>query len=148
MIIGRTQSADGGYRRVPIRKTQIIDKETKKPLLSKIDDMVYELGHQIDWVGKSDIFPKIPESILGTPFQIIYDKCVEKFKENLEQVNINVSKYLGMMVREAVYSSDRRYFEKMIGSVRKYSIESKHKGEANDYEKNRMAVINGNFHKD
>lgn len=55
---------------------------------------------------------------------------------------MNLAKYLGMLIREAVYYSDVAYFEQMTGSVRTYSLESK-KLKNNDYQKNREIVING-----
>lgn len=125
MIIGRTQSADGGFRRIPIRHTRIVDKETREKLLVYLKEAVYQKCQTMDWVGSSELFPNIPNDIRDTPLKIILDICLEKFKDSPRTIKINVSKYVGMLVREAVYYSEVKYYEQMIGSVRKYSLESK-----------------------
>lgn len=125
MIIGRTQSADGGFRRIPIRHTQIVDNETRQILITYLKEAVYQKCKQSEWVGASDLFPAIPEDLMGTPLKIICDICSERFKENPKTIRINISKYLGMLVREAVYYSEFKYYEQMIGSARKYCLESK-----------------------
>ena len=58
---------------------------------------------------------------------IIYDICCKKFADNPTTIIMNLAKYLGMLIREAVYYSD---------------VESK-KLKNNDYQKNREIVING-----
>lgn len=125
MIIGRTQSADGGFRRIPIRHTQIVDQQTKQIILFFLKEAIYQKCKVSDWVGASDLFPNIPEDLKDTPLEKLYKICSERFKDNPNSVRINTSKYLGMLVREAVYYSDIQYYEQMIGSVRKYSLESK-----------------------
>lgn len=125
MIIGRTESVDGGRRRISIRHTHIVDKEIRLKLISYLKEVVYQKCKKADWVGSRDLYPNIPEDIKKTPLMIVYDKCCEKFKEIPDTININVSKYIGMLVREAVYYSEVKYFEKIEGSVRKYSLESK-----------------------
>lgn len=146
MIIGRTQSADGGFRRIPIRHTQIVDNGTRNSLVTYLKEMVYQKCKTMDWVGASDLFPHIPEDIMNTPLKIIFDLCSEKFKDSPRTVNINISKYIGMLVREAVYYSEVKYYEQMMGSVRKYSYESKSLS-SNDFEKNRRDLINSVLNK-
>lgn len=140
MIIGRTQSADGGFRRIPIRHTQIVDQQTKKIIIFYLKEAIYQKCKTVDWVGASDLFPNIPEDLRNTPLGKLYEICSERFKDNPNSVCINTSKYLGMLVREAVYYSDVKYFEQMIGSVRKYSLESKKLSES-DYKKNPDELI-------
>lgn len=140
MIIGRTQSADGGFRRIPIRHTQIVDQQTKKIIIFYLKEAIYQKCKSFEWVGASDLFPNIPEDLKNTPLEKLYEICSERFKENPNSVRINTSKYLGMLVREAVYYSDVQYYEQMIGSVRKYSLESKKLSER-DYKKNRDELI-------
>ena len=41
MIIGRTQSADGGFRRIPIRHTQIVDEANLKPFVEDVNSTSY-----------------------------------------------------------------------------------------------------------
>lgn len=125
MIVGRTESVDGGKRRITIRHTQIVDKEIRLKLISYLQEMIYQKCKKIDWVGYRDLYPNIPEDIKNTPLILIYNICSEKFKDTPGSININVSKYIGMLVREAVYYSKIKYFEKIDGSVRKYSLESK-----------------------
>ncbi len=140
MIIGRTQSADGGFRRIPIRHTQIVDPETRQCLITYLMEVVYQKCKDAEWVGSSDLFSNIPEDLMDTPLKILCDICNERFKDSPKTIRINISKYLGMLVREAVYYSDVQYFEQMIGSVRKYSLKSKNLSELN-YEKNRMELL-------
>lgn len=83
---------------------------------------------------------------MNTPLKIIFDLCSEKFKDSPRTVNINISKYIGMLVREAVYYSEVKYYEQMMGSVRKYSLESKSLS-SNDFEKNRRDLINSVLNK-
>ena len=71
------------------------------------------------------MYPNLPHDIIGTPLQIVYDNCLVKFKDNPDSLKINLSKYVGMLVREAVYYSKEEYYEQMMGSVRKYSLSSK-----------------------
>ena len=142
MIIGRTHSADGGFRRIPIRHTQIVDKETRLVLVNYLQDRVYEKCKQGNWVGTRDIFPVLPDDILGTPLVIIYDICKDKFNNDSKAIVINLAKYLGILLREAVYYSDIKYYEQMLGSVRMYSLESKKLVEYNPF-RNRELVING-----
>lgn len=77
MIIGRTQSADGGFRRIPIRHKQIVDNGTRNALVTYLKEMVYQKCKAMDWVGASDLFPNIPEDIMNTPLKIIFDLCSE-----------------------------------------------------------------------
>lgn len=142
MIKGRTQSADGGFRRIPIRHTQIVDPETKQIIIAFLKNAVYQKCEVSEWVGASDLFPNIPEDLLNTPLQPLCDICDERFKESPNTIRINISKYLGMLVREAVYYSEVNYYEQMIGSVRKYSLESKNLANY-DPEKNRNKYLNG-----
>ena len=86
------------------------------------------------------MFPNIPDDLLGIPLKLIYDICSEKFGDEPQTLKINTSKYIGMLVREAVYYSDVEYCEQMMGSVRKYSLARKQLSE-NDYHKNRAKVI-------
>lgn len=140
MIIGRTQSADGGFRRIPVRHTQIVNQETREKLTTYLKEVVYQKCKKADWVGASDIFPNIPEDLNNTPLEILCDICNERFKYNPNTIRINISKYLGMLLREAVYYSENEYFEKIIGSARKYSLKSKKLSEIN-YEKNRKELL-------
>ena len=141
MIIGRTQSADGGYRRIPIRHTQIVDEATRLTLIAYLKEIIFQKCKVSDWVGASDLFPNIPEDLEKNPLKIICDICSEKFKDSPNTIRINISKYLGMLVREAVYYSEVKYYEQMMGSVRKYSLESRKLSEY-DYKKNRNKLIN------
>lgn len=125
MIIGCTQSADGGFRRIPIRHTHIVDEATKKAILEYLYDRIYNICQKSEWIGARDIFPKIPEDIINTPLEIVNDKCKEKFADNPSSINLNIAKYVGMLVREAVYSSTEEYYEIIDYSVRKYSLASK-----------------------
>lgn len=142
MIIGRTQSADGGFRRIPIRHTQIVDESTRLEIVDYLKEKVYQKCRELDWVGYKDLFPNIPEDIMETPLKIIFDICCKKFANNPDSIRINVAKYLGMLTREAVYYSEVRYYEIMSGSVRLYSLEEKGLKE-NDYVKNRANCIYG-----
>lgn len=142
MIIGRTQSADGGFRRIPIRHTQIVDDKTRLSLVDYLKEIVYKKCLETGWVGCRDVFPNLPEDIMGTPLQIIYDICCEKFKDQPDIINANLAKYLGMLIREAVYYSDVEYFELMTGSIRTYSLATKNLKTV-DYKKNRENLING-----
>ena len=146
MIIGRTQSADGGFRRIPIRHTQIVDKDTREKLVSYLKDVLYKKCQRGGWIGSSDIFKKIPDDIVNTPLMVIYDICSTKFEDKPQTIKINVSKYIGMLVREAAYYSDEKYYEQLTGSVRKYSLESK-KLSTIDVEENRKKVIEGYYKK-
>lgn len=125
MIIGETESVDGGKRRITIRHTQLVDKEIRLKLISYLKEVIYQKCKEEDWVGSRDLYPNIPEDIKNTPLILIYNICREKFKETPDTIKINVSKYIGILVREAVYYSEVRFFEKIDGSVRKYSLESK-----------------------
>lgn len=125
MIIGRTQSADGGFRRIPIRHTQIVDEATRQSLVSYLKGRVYQKCKESNWVGYKDIFPNLPDDILDTPLNVIYELCCKKFADNPSSIILNLSKYLGMLTREAVYYSEVAYFEQMTGTVRKYSLEEK-----------------------
>ena len=111
MIIGRTESADGGFRRIPIRHTQIVDEATRLSIVSYLKERVYQKCKESDWVGYKDIFPNLPDDILNTPLELIYDLCCKKFADNPETIILNLSKYIGMLTREAVYYSDVAYFE-------------------------------------
>lgn len=51
-----------------------------------------------------------------------------------------------MLVREAVYYSEVKYYEQMMGSVRNYSLESKSLS-SNDFEKNRRDLLNSVLNK-
>lgn len=125
MIVGRTQSADGGFRRIPIRHTQIVDEQTRLNLVAYLKERVYEKCKDTQgWVGYRDIFPHIPEDILDTPLKIIYELCVKKFSEEPHTIKNNTAKYIGMLTREAVYYSEHSYLEIMDGSVRKYRLGS------------------------
>lgn len=125
MIIGRTLSADGEFRRIPVRHTQIVDEATRLSLVSYIKERIYEKCTETDWVGHKDVFPNLPDDILDTPLKIVYNLCCKKFAEKPDSIILNLSKYLGMLTREAVYYSEARYFEETVGSVRKYSLEPK-----------------------
>lgn len=125
MIIGRTQSADGGFRRIPIRHTQIVDKETRQIFINYLNEYMYQKCVNSEWVGTRDLFPKIPEDLMNTPLKLLCDICTEKFKDNPKSIRINICKYLGMLLREAVYYDEEEYYEQMIGPVRKYSLASK-----------------------
>ena len=70
MIIGRTQSADGGFRRIPIRHTQIVDEATRQSLVSYLKGRVYQKCKESNWVGYKDIFPNLPDDILDTPLNV------------------------------------------------------------------------------
>ena len=142
MIIGRTQSADGGFRRIPIRHTQIVDEETRLELVDYLKERVYQKCQELDWVGCRDIFPILPDDIMETPLRVIYEICCKKFADTPNTIVMNLAKYLGMLTREAVYCSEVEYFEQMTGSIRIYSLESK-KLKDNDYNKNRQKIING-----
>ena len=142
MIIGSTQSADGGFRRIPIRHTQIVDEETRNSLVNYLKEKVYQKCVESEWVGCRDVFPNLPDDIMGTPLQIIYDICCEKFKDEPDIIIRNLAKYLGMLTREAVYYSDVQYYELMLGSIRTYSLASK-KLKTIDYKKNREILLNG-----
>lgn len=142
MIVGQTQSADGGFRRIPIRHTQIVDEATRLNLVSFLKERVYLKCEEKEWVGYKDIFPNLPEDILDTPLKVVYDICKEKFADNPDTIIQNLSKYLGMLTREAVYYSEVAYFEQMTGSIRQYSLESKGLKE-NDFQKNRNNILNG-----
>lgn len=142
MIIGRTSSADGGFRRIPIRHTQIVDEETRLSLLEYLKQVIHDKCQVSGWVGTSDLYPHIPEDIIDTPLVIIYDKCKEKFENTPQNLRGNILKYLGMLVREAVYTSDVKYYEELMGSVRKYSLESKNLSSI-DYKKNWDKYIYG-----
>lgn len=146
MIIGRTQSADGGFRRIPIRHTQIVDKESREKMVSYLKDVLYKNCKKSDWVGASDIFSNIPDDIANTPLMVIYNICSERFKDTPQSIKINVFKYIGMLVREAAYYSDERYYEQLIGSVRKYSLESKKLLNIN-IEENRKKILEGFYKK-
>lgn len=63
MIIGKTQSADGGRRRIPIRHTQIVDNETRAMLIAFIDDIIFIKCKEQEWVGVRDLFPNIPSDL-------------------------------------------------------------------------------------
>lgn len=143
MIIGHTPSADGGFRRIPIRHIQIVDEATRLSLVNYLQERVYQKCKKSGWVGYKDIFPKLPDDIMNTPLKIIYNICCNKFADNPDTIILNLSKYLGMLTREAVYYSEVAYFEQMTGSVRKYSLQSKGLKEY-DFHKNREKVINGN----
>lgn len=41
MIVGRTHSADGEYRRITIRHTQIVDEQTILSLVAYLKERVY-----------------------------------------------------------------------------------------------------------
>ena len=125
MIIGRSPSADGGIRRRPIRHTQIVDEKTRLSLVDYLKERVYKKCMEVEWVGYKDIFPDLLEDIRNTPLWVIYELCYEKFKYEPQTIRINVSKYIGMLVREAVYYSEEKYKEELVGSVRKYRLESK-----------------------
>ena len=144
MIIGRTQSADGGFRRIPVRHTQIVDQETRKNIINYLKDVVYQKCENAEWVGASDLFPNIPEDLMNTPLKVLCDICSERFRDNPNSIRINISKYLGMLVREAVYYSEVQYFEQMMGSVRKYSLKSKNLSEIN-YKKSREKVLTKSY---
>ena len=122
MIIGRTHSADGGYRRIPVRHTQIVDESTRKLLVNYLKYRVYEKCLESKWVGCRDIFPNLPEDILDTPLKIVYEICCKKFADNPKVIIGNFAKYLGMLTREAVYYSDETYKEIMPASTRLYSL--------------------------
>lgn len=146
MIIGRTQSADGGFRRIPVRHAQIVDQETRKIIITYLKDVIYQKCGNAEWVGSSDLFPNIPEDLMNTPLKVLCDICRERFRDNPNSIRINISKYLGMLVREAVYYSEVQYFEQMMGSVRKYSLKSKNLSEMN-YKKNREEVLTRSYNK-
>ena len=124
MIVGKPQSMDGMRRRIPIRHTQIVSKDTKMELLSYIPKMVYEKCHALKRVGTKDIFTQIPNDLFNTPLEILYTICTEKFGNEPKNVNINISKYVGMPIREAIYYSNEEYVEKIQGSIRTYSFVS------------------------
>lgn len=142
MIIGGAQSADGGFRRIPIRHTHIVDDATRKVLVNYLKERIFQKCKTSKWVGYRDIFPQIPKDILDTPLKVIYDICCTKFADAPNTINRNVAKYLGILTREAVYYSEAHYFEQMLGSIRVYSLESKNLKE-NDFKKNRKFFING-----
>ena len=125
MIVGRTESADGGYRRIAIRHTQIVDNSTRLILVDYLKEKIYQKCLELDWVGYRDIFPNLPEDILNTPLKVIYELCCSKFADNPKSIPINLAKYLGMLTREAVYYSEVPFCEKIMGSIRVYSLESK-----------------------
>ena len=125
MIIGRTQSADGGFRRIPVRHTQIVDEDTRRDILVYLYDKVKEVCTVSDWVGLRDVYPILPDDVIDTPLEIVYKKCVDKFGNDTKAVSINLAKYVGMLIREAVYTSTDNYYEIMDGSVRKYSLATK-----------------------
>lgn len=128
MIVGRTQSADGGFRRIPIRHTQIVDEQTRLSLVAYLKERVYSKCKETDeWIGYGDIFPNIPEDIIDTPLEIIYDLCCTKFADSPKSIKINTAKYIGMLTREAVFYSGHSYFEQMVGSVRKYRLKKNEK---------------------
>lgn len=123
MIVGRTYSADGGFRRIAVRHTQKVDTQTRLLLIDYLQKQVYlKCKSTNDWVGYKDIFPNIPEDIIDTPLKIIFDLCSSKFADNPDSIKINLSKYIGMLTREAVYYSKISYLELMDGSVRKYRL--------------------------
>ena len=78
MIIGRTQSADGGFRRIPIRHTQIVDQQTKQTILFFLKKAIYKKCKVSDWVGASDLFPNIPKDLKDTPLEKLYKICSER----------------------------------------------------------------------
>lgn len=125
MIIGRTQSADGGFRRIPVRHTLIVDEDTRRVILAYLYDKVKEVCTVSEWVGLRDVYPTLPDDVIDTPLEIVYKKCVDKFGNDAKAVSINLAKYVGMLIREAVYTSTDEYYEIMDGSVRKYSLTSK-----------------------
>ena len=109
-------------------------------------EVVYQKCEKAAWVGASDLFPNIPEDLVNTPLKILCDICSERFRDNPNTIRINISKYIGMLVREAVYYSEVRYFEQMMGSVRKYSLKSKNLSEI-DYKKNREELLTKSHNK-
>ena len=127
MIVGRPQSMDGMRRRIPIRHTQIVSKDTKAELLSYIQNRMYEKCLAQQWVGTKDLFPQMPNDLFGTPLEILYTICLNRFGDEPKNVSINVSKYVGMLVREAVYYSGDEYIEEIHGSIRTYSLHKKNK---------------------
>lgn len=123
MIVGRTNSADGGLRRIPIRHTQIVDKQTRLSLVAYLKEQMYcKCKNTNNFVGYRDIFPNIPEDIIDTPLRIIYDLCVIKFADSQNSIKNNTAKYLGMLTREAVYYSEYCYLEQFDGTVRNYRL--------------------------
>lgn len=122
MIVGRPQSMDGGHRRIPIRHTQIVSKDIKAELLSYIQKLMYEKCQVQQWVGTKDLFPQIPNDLFNTPLEILYAICQNKFGDEPKNLSINVAKYVGMLVREAVYYSEEEYIEEIQGSIRTYSL--------------------------
>lgn len=143
MIVGRTQSADGGFRRIPIRHTQIVDEQTRLSLVAYLKERIHSKCKTTqDWVGYRDIFPNIPEDIIDTPLKIIYDLCYKKFADDPNSLRINTAKYIGMLTREAVYYSEDSYLEQMDGSVRKYRLGTI-ENEDLYFTENRNKVING-----
>lgn len=125
MIKGRTQSADGGFRRIPVRRTQIVNEKTRLSIIDYLDKMIFQKCQFSEWVGSRDLFSRIPEDIVNTPLNVVYTLCCEKFSDDSHSIFINFSKYLGILTREAVYSSEKAYYEVMEGSIRKYKLVSK-----------------------
>lgn len=141
MIIGFTQSADGCFRRIPIRHTHIVDENTRLELVSYLKERVYQKCLELDWVGCKDIFPNLPDDVKDTPLKIIYEICCEKFADTPNSLVVNLAKYLGLLIREAVYYSEVEYFEQMPGTIRTYSLVSK-KLKDKDYQ-NGQNIIDG-----
>ena len=125
MIIGRTESADGGFRRIPVRHTRIIEESNRAEILSYLQNILLKASEKGEWIGLSELFPSLPACTLNTPLEAVYNLSSEKSKADPSSIKINLSKYLGMLVREAAYYSKIEYFEHIIGSVRKYSLASK-----------------------
>ncbi|MBR4315249.1 MAG: hypothetical protein IKP66_10100 [Lachnospiraceae bacterium] len=144
MIVGRTKSADGGFRRIPVRHTHIVDEKTRLELVEYLKGVIYEKCKEVDdWVGYRDLFPNIPEDLVNTPLNILWNICCEKFKDDPDSIIINISKYLGMLVREAVYYSEQCYLEQMRLSIRTYRLGTK-EYEEQYIRNNRYNLINGN----
>lgn len=144
MIIGKTHSADGGYRRIPIRRTHIVGEQERQIIMSYLEDKLLEVCTGDSYLGLMDLFPNIIENIKGTPLEILEKICIDKFGSAPKSLKVNLSKYAGMLLRETVYESRTDFFEQMVGSVRKYRIATE-KEKAKYFDNNRHKVLNNYY---
>lgn len=119
MIIGKEKSSDGGERRKNIRHIRLVDDSTRLSLVSFLQTIILTNYSKDEWFSSKTIFNNIPDDLINTPLYMIYEIIQARYDDE-RSIRTTTMKYLGMLVREAVYYSETEFFECIEGDVRTF----------------------------
>lgn len=120
MIVGKEKSSDGGERRKKLRRIRLVDDDTRMLLVSYIQDVILKRYKKEEKFSSNTLFTKIPDDLINTPLRVLCEIIKNKYPDDERAVKSNTMKYLGMLVREAVYCSEVEFYESIESDIRTF----------------------------